>query len=253
MRPEEQEPVLPPSPRSSIHRYITWADMDLVNSNYECPVEYSGEEGVILSHPTWSAEDYPDSYRSPLAPTPRRRWYLAVEEGHRIQVTWTDFKLEGAASGASCGYDYAAVLDSSGEVREGGPPAQLLAGNTGLLSCGAALPPTVTSRSNRWRGVRRAQARDRDQDRRLRDFPRFPAGVDQGGGARGAGGDGQPLHHGSHHRRPPAAGRRDLLPPAPQQLPQQPGAGVGGGGARGPQHRAGVGGAPPGGVLHVLL
>ena len=119
MRPEEQEPVLPP--RSSIHRYITWADMDLVNSNYECPVEYSGEEGVILSHPTWSAEDYPDSYRSPLAPTPRRRWYLAVEEGHRIQVTWTDFKLEGAASGASCGYDYAAVLDSSGEVREGAP------------------------------------------------------------------------------------------------------------------------------------
>jgi len=127
MEPKEEQCDL-----RSRNRYITWADMDLVNSNYECPVEYSGEQGVIQSHPTWPAQDYPDSYR--------KRWYLAVEDGHRIHVTWTHFKLEGAAGGASCVYDYAAVLDSSGE---------LLPGNTGLLSCGAALPPSVTSLTNR--------------------------------------------------------------------------------------------------------
>lgn len=76
------------SPPLLLHpRYITWADMDLVNSNYECPVEYSGEQGVIQSHPTWPAQDYPDSYRCPLQvpPPPYPQEALVPRRGGRPQ------------------------------------------------------------------------------------------------------------------------------------------------------------------------
>jgi hypothetical protein len=89
-------------------RYLAWADINLLNRNYNCPVQYSGASGEITSH-----EGYPDQ---PYDVDYRHRWYLAVEEGHRIRLEWLDFRLENPKNGALCKYDYVAVLDGSGEV-----------------------------------------------------------------------------------------------------------------------------------------
>ena len=46
-----------------IIRYLTWVDVDMLNRNYNCPVEYSGTEGTIQSHEEYPLVSYNSSYR----------------------------------------------------------------------------------------------------------------------------------------------------------------------------------------------
>ena len=45
------------------YRYLTWADIDMLNQNYNCSVEYSGTEGTIQSHDGYPLLPYNSSYR----------------------------------------------------------------------------------------------------------------------------------------------------------------------------------------------
>ena len=46
-----------------ITRYLTWADIDMLNQNYNCPVEYAGTEGTIQSHEEYPLLNYNKTYR----------------------------------------------------------------------------------------------------------------------------------------------------------------------------------------------
>ena len=49
--------------KKCITRYLTWADIDMLNRNYNCPMEYSGTEGTIQSHEEYPLVPYNSSYR----------------------------------------------------------------------------------------------------------------------------------------------------------------------------------------------
>jgi len=112
------------------NRWLRWADIDLLNTNYQCqePIPLAQEEGVLTSHESYPEGEYPD----------QKAWikYLVVPQGNTIEFTFVDeFDIE--ADGTSkCDYDSVEIVDGNG--------MDLLP-----RACGTDRPASVVSNTNR--------------------------------------------------------------------------------------------------------